>query len=431
MKWWSDLWLNEGFAEFMEYKAVDHVEPFWNMSAQFIPLDLVRALHADESIYTHQIAIPVKNPNEISSIFDDISYGKGSSVLRMLQSWMDEKYGENTFFHKLNGYLTKFAYSNAETGDLWDALKTPDQNISQFMKTWTDQPGFPFLNFSQVTANDFTVKQSRFIFASLLEESNIESLKSQIWSVPLSYAIYANSTGTAKRVTRGFTEISKLGDVAVSFQQPIPDDAVLLANYLQTGVYRSLYDSKTYRYIIDWLNKDLELLPNVERGGLISDVFSQTFAGHLKDPTIALDLSKILAKDSDILVWLTALKDLESLKNVFALDPLYGSMVEYQTGLIEKVLGSVGWIENDPKSKYAHSRSLVRGRLLSEAIRNNHEETVAVALKYFQDIKNGKQLNLPPEAYPAIYDAGVIYGNLNDYIFVQERFVSLSLIRFC
>jgi aminopeptidase N len=78
MKWWSDLWLNEGFAEFMEYKAVDAVEPKWQMLDQFIPFDFVRALHADESRYTHKIAVQVGNPNEISSIFDDISYGKGS-----------------------------------------------------------------------------------------------------------------------------------------------------------------------------------------------------------------------------------------------------------------------------------------------------------------------------------------------------------------
>lgn len=82
MKWWNDLWLNEGFAEFMEYKAVNSFEPTWKMLETFIPNDLVRALHADESAFTHSIALPVQDPNEISNIFDDISYGKGSSVIR-------------------------------------------------------------------------------------------------------------------------------------------------------------------------------------------------------------------------------------------------------------------------------------------------------------------------------------------------------------
>jgi aminopeptidase N len=76
-------WLNEGFAEFMEYKGTDAIEPNWNMLDSFIPADLVRALRADESTFTHAIALPVSDPNEISSIFDDISYGKGSSVIRL------------------------------------------------------------------------------------------------------------------------------------------------------------------------------------------------------------------------------------------------------------------------------------------------------------------------------------------------------------
>ncbi len=69
--------MNEGFAEFMEYKGTDAVEPKFNMLDSFIPADLIRALRADESTFTHPIALPVSDPSEISEIFDDISYGKG------------------------------------------------------------------------------------------------------------------------------------------------------------------------------------------------------------------------------------------------------------------------------------------------------------------------------------------------------------------
>lgn len=82
MRWWNDLWLNEGFAAFMEYKSVDAVEPEWQMMDNFIPDSLVKALKADESRFTHQIAVSVNNPDEISDIFDDITYDKGSSILR-------------------------------------------------------------------------------------------------------------------------------------------------------------------------------------------------------------------------------------------------------------------------------------------------------------------------------------------------------------
>jgi aminopeptidase N len=82
MRWWNDLWLNEGFAEFMEYKGTDAVEPLWKMLDQFVYVDARKALHADASVFTHPIAATVEEPAEIQEIFDDISYSKGSSVLR-------------------------------------------------------------------------------------------------------------------------------------------------------------------------------------------------------------------------------------------------------------------------------------------------------------------------------------------------------------
>jgi aminopeptidase N len=444
MKWWSDLWLNEGglsimlgFATFMQYKAVDYAEPTWNYPLRFISDDLVRALHADESYYTHQIAIPgkfcitllVHNPAEISSIFDDISYGKGSSILRMLEAWMNEKYGPREFFDRLHVYLTTHAYGNAETSELWDALKTPGQDVGKFMKTWTDQPGFPFLTFDELTTDSVSVQQERFIFASLIgrpEKLHCHDIdvSKQVWSVPLSYAVYSNSTGTPTRISRGFTEISELGKLQIKFESPLPSDSILLANFLQTGVYRSLYEEKTYWYLIDWLKNDLEFLPAVERGGLISDVFSMTFSGMLHDPTIAFELLQLLRKDTDILVWETALKDVESLKNIFALHPSYGAIVAFETKLVENVIKSIGWKETNTAAKDVHGRALLRGRLLSEAVRNNHPATVEIAMEYFQQIKAGKKIDVETDVLSAIYDAGVIYGNLHDYEFVRDKFLS-------
>ncbi|KAI8896940.1 peptidase family M1-domain-containing protein [Globomyces pollinis-pini] len=435
MKWWNDLWLNEGFAEFMEYKSVAAAEPTWNMTDQFIPLDLVRALQADESYFTHAIALPVKNPNEISSIFDDISYGKGSSILRMLEAWMDEKYGKGVFFQKLHNYLSSHAYQNAETQELWAALRTDDQDVGAFMDTWTNQPGFPFLHFADLERSSVMVHQERFLFGHLLKERLIDQRRlpltvqspepaAQFWSVPLSYAIYSNATGSPKRLARGFTEVSRLGEIKVEFAEVYPADCILLANFEQTSVYRSLYDVRTYHYVIEWLQNDLEFLPPVERAGLLSDVFAMTLSGRLEDPTIALELTKILAKETNILVWETALKDLENLKDIFALFPTYGPIIRYQNSLIEKVIAHVGWVETTADDSAHHLRAMLRARLLAEAVRNNHKSTVAKALEYFKLIKSGQtdKVDVAPDVFGAIYDAGVIYGDLDDYDFVLSKF---------
>ncbi|KAJ3270371.1 hypothetical protein HDV01_007899 [Terramyces sp. JEL0728] len=420
MEWWTDIWLNEGFAEFMQYKAAAAAEPSWNLSNQFIVNDLVRALQADESLFTHQIAQPVSNPEEISTIFDAISYAKGSSVLRMVEAWMDEKYYKNAFIDKISTYLKKHAYGNAKTSQLWDALSI-DQDISKFMDSWTDNIGFPFLEFKDLGKSRAIVKQNRFIFANLI---NPDFNDHQIWSVPVSFTLYSNETGTLTRLYKGFAEIASLEDIQIEFDKEYPN-YVLFANYGQTGVYRSLYEEKTYQYAIEWLNADLDFFPPVERAGLIGDAFAMTFSGRLKNPTISMELLKLLKKDTNILVWDNVLKDMETLKDIFALYPTYGPMIAFQTRLIENVIESIGWIETSKDKDSHHLRGLLRARLFGEAVRNNHRLTVAKALEYFNLIKQGKKESVPVTAdvFGAIFDAGVIYGGLEDYEYVQRLYL--------
>lgn len=262
----------------MEYKGTDAVEPYWNMLDSFIPADLIRALRADESLYTHAIALPVSNPNEISSIFDDISYGKGSSVIRMLEAYLKSKFGDKYFFSKLHDYLKLHAYSNARTSDLWDAFYSTELDVSLMMKTWTDQPGFPFVTVSDINKNSFSVEQSRFLFNHLnrtnfdipelhFDSYGPKSAGHQSWYIPITYSIYSNNSGVAKRINSSKDELKTLGKVVINLQNSIPSNSILLLNVQQTGVYRSLYEIKTYEYMIDWLSNDLDLLPAVERAG--------------------------------------------------------------------------------------------------------------------------------------------------------------------
>jgi len=101
MKWWDDLWLNESFATFMSYKAINFVFPEWDHWEDFVLTETEPAMHTDSLSTTHPIHVPVKKPEEIEQIFDDISYGKGASVLRMLEDYM----GENVFEDGIKSYL--------------------------------------------------------------------------------------------------------------------------------------------------------------------------------------------------------------------------------------------------------------------------------------------------------------------------------------
>lgn len=126
MKWWNDLWLNEGAATFFEYKGVNHIFPEWGMMDLFILHKTQRALELDALANSHPVSVPVENPVEIESIFDTVSYYKGASVLYMLEVVLCE----SVFKRGLNDYLNIHAYGNTETNDLWEVFTKHSKNTS-------------------------------------------------------------------------------------------------------------------------------------------------------------------------------------------------------------------------------------------------------------------------------------------------------------
>jgi aminopeptidase N len=118
MDWWSDLWLNEGFATWVGWLAVDFLFPEWDIWTDFILNETQVALTLDGLRSSHPIEVPVKNPSEIIQIFDAISYSKGASLIRMLVKFL----GEDIFQNGMRSYLNKYKYQNAKTSDLWASL---------------------------------------------------------------------------------------------------------------------------------------------------------------------------------------------------------------------------------------------------------------------------------------------------------------------
>jgi aminopeptidase N len=118
MKWWNDLWLNEGFASFVENIGVSFVHPEWKMDDQFNLDKMQRSLTLDAHTHSHPIQVDVKDPAEISEIFDTISYNKGASIIRMMKMFI----GAQAFNNGIKNYLMKYKYSNADTMNLWEEL---------------------------------------------------------------------------------------------------------------------------------------------------------------------------------------------------------------------------------------------------------------------------------------------------------------------
>ncbi|KAG8140073.1 hypothetical protein E2320_002801 [Naja naja] len=142
MEWWTHLWLNEGFASWIEYLCVDHCFPEYDIWTQFVSADYTRAQELDALDNSHPIEVNVGHPSEVDEIFDAISYSKGASVIRMLHDYI----GDEDFRKGMHLYLTKFQHKNASTEDLWGSLEDASgKPIAAVMNTWTKQMGFPLV----------------------------------------------------------------------------------------------------------------------------------------------------------------------------------------------------------------------------------------------------------------------------------------------
>lgn len=177
MEWWTDLWLNEGFATWIERFTTDIHFPEWEMWTQFVYQDMGSALDLDALETSHPIEVEVSNPSEIDEIFDEISYSKGSAVIRMLFNFL----GKNDFQKGLRDYLNRHQYSNATTEDLWNALgNASNKPVREMMTTWTKQTGFPVLiiDFDE-NCKKIKIEQKKFLSNGINNDNN------DLWYIPI------------------------------------------------------------------------------------------------------------------------------------------------------------------------------------------------------------------------------------------------------
>jgi len=211
MKWWDDLWLNESFATFMSYKAIESMHPEWDHWNDFVLGETSPALFMDSILSTHPIHVDVRSEDEIEQIFDDISYGKGASVLRMLENYM----GSERFMQGIRSYLKKYSFSNATMQDLWMSLEeSSGLPISRIMKDWVTLSGHPVL-YIEKDGDRFRVRQQRFLF---------RGSGSGLWPIPLTYyyddatesMLFDTETGYIKRASK--LNVSGSGFYRVRYQ---------------------------------------------------------------------------------------------------------------------------------------------------------------------------------------------------------------------
>src|SRR5579871_3183754 len=197
MEWWDDIWLNEGFATWMESKPVEAWKPEWHVELDDVA-GTGNTLNLDSLGATRPIHQAAETPAQIQELFDGIAYGKAAAVLRMIEAYL----GEDTFRAGVNAYLHKHEYANATASDFWDAqTKISKKPVDQIMPTWVKQAGEPIVNVkAQCSGNstNVTLSQQRYYF----DRAKFDSPGDQLWQIPLCLKGSANDTAKCEVLTK-------------------------------------------------------------------------------------------------------------------------------------------------------------------------------------------------------------------------------------
>ncbi|XP_062584013.1 glutamyl aminopeptidase-like, partial [Saccostrea cucullata] len=171
MKWWDDLWLNEGFASLLMYFAMDAIYPDWNVfTLSVVAKEVFPVMVKDAMTTSHPVSTPIDTPDDIAESFDSISYSKGMAILRMLMGFV----GWEDFQKGLRLYVNRFKFRNAKMDELWDTFSEAVDyryDIKSTMNTWTRQMGFPVITM-QTEGDSYNLTQERFLYLDNMADSN-------------------------------------------------------------------------------------------------------------------------------------------------------------------------------------------------------------------------------------------------------------------
>lgn len=247
MNWWNDLWLNESFANMMEYVAIDALQPDWHMWEDFATNEVTAALRRDSLDGVQSVQADVNHPDEISTLFDPaIVYAKGGRLLVMVRKLI----GEEAFRAGLKSYFEKFAYKNTVGNDLWQELESASsQPIVNLMNAWISQPGLPVVSVSN--SHDAAILSQERFFIGEHQPSNA------LWPIPL----FANQPLDVK--------ILNQKETAVSIEKPLQLNCNLSAHFI------TKYDESTCEYLL----KNITELPTLDKICILQDATILARAG--------------------------------------------------------------------------------------------------------------------------------------------------------
>ena len=408
MQWWDDLWLNESFASWMGTKAVDWAFPEWKMWTQFVNMDTTRALSLDGLKNSHPIEQEVKDPAEVSQLFDAISYSKGASVIRMLEQFLSPE----TFREGLRQYISANQYQNARTQDLWAALENASQQpVTSIMGTWTGQMGYPVLQVdtqSGSSGRELVLSQERFLYDRGPGEESGETPEDTVWQIPVSLA----QGGASQAISPAISLVMSERQSRIPLGSPGPDQWFKV-NPLQTGFFRVNYSPEDWEHLLPVISS-LEL-PATDRLGLQNDAYALSRAGILPVSQF-LTVAAAYQNEDDASVWSDLASNLRDVDSLIADQPYYQAYRSFVRDLFHPAAQRIGW---DARPVEGHLDALLRSTVLGQAGGYGDSEVLEEARDRFSHfLEDPSSLN--PDLRGLVYSLAAQTGERDTYDQIWE-----------
>ncbi|XP_066264500.1 aminopeptidase N-like [Branchiostoma lanceolatum] len=425
MKWWDGIWLNEGITSYIERLGADVVEPDMKMIDLFTCEVYEKAMAKDSLVSSRPVYQPVHRLSEIDELFDDITYLKGASVIRMLH----HSVGEKIFRKGFQNYLQKYAYGSTVQDQLWEEFTKAlveegqtDLNVKSMMDTWVLQMGYPVMTVTRdYSSGKVEVTQQHFLKDASVTTKVPGSKFGYRWYVPVSLTTKSTGTEIPNNLLMRPTTDTEIIDLKGAGAEDW-----ILGNVDRVGFYRVNYDSKNWRLLINHLKSDqFQDIPVVNRGALVDDALSLAGASML-DITVALDLSQYLVRERSYVAWALAKEAMDYISSVLDRGTdTYKKWQDYMVHLITPFYSDVGWTDEE----VAFQEEMGQALAVKLACLNGLSDCVARAKSLFarwMDTQDNS--HIPERLKTAVYCTAISHGGKSEWEFAWQRYQKATTV---
>ena len=425
-QWWDDIWLNEGFAVYLQYIGGSHVEPSFQFPEQFYNLEMEPTLRDDASPDSVPMLVEVDHPSQTN--FGEMTYNRGGTMLRMIENFLSFP----TLIQGLQRYLKAFAYSNAITDDLWVYLTTIGHENSNLglqydmktiMDTWMRQKNYPLLTVSRDYATgNVNLRQERFLTS---EDTSGDNNDYQ-WFIPLTYTLFNNGHGDFEStvISNFFLEPS----TELNFPVSISDEPIIF-NIQSMGYYRVNYDAENWNRIEAVIKSNLSSIHPDNRAAILSDTFFFAKVG-VESYSLPLQMIDYLQDEFDYSPLVTAIFVWKELLKISDL-PADGETLKTQ--LQDILVAKYQTIGMDVLPGATNLQRLMQQRLVDGLCQKDIPECVNDALAAFnqwQLTTNPEDITTNPiniEVHYTVYCTAARNGDQADIDFLQDQLAKAKL----